>query len=514
MEDIDLRVCQETTGCNMKHVFTGLFNGVRVVFFAAAILILPRGGWGFALAWAASGTQAIRTNDFLDSLGAVTHIIQGIDTASDVQAGIRYLGIRNIRDDGTTNRRMMNALCDLHLATGVMVDELPMSGNLTDTRIQWERLAACGALVAAEGPNEPNNFSFSYNGSQCSFKGGNGTFLPCAQFQRALYSMVHNDPKLAGIQMWGMSEVGAEPDNTGLQWLKIPDGSHALMRDGTQYADVANAHNYVQGHGSSGQTLEDNQAFWAESVDRGGTCAGCFDVYGEYWGGAGGSFDRIHSRLLEAALSYFRSHVVPYTMEIASMAGQGTWAKGYPINVLAQHQIPKVTTETGWNITNTPSVSADIQGRLLTDVYLQAYKQGWSKTFIYLMFNNATGDNGFGMLNASGRPTLLGRYLHNLTSILADNSSSFAPDHVNYSFSGMPSTGYSMLMQKSSGKYELVIWGEAFASKTPSTITINFGRIYPVKVYDVTRGPTPMHEAGSVASVQLKLTDHVMIVEF
>jgi hypothetical protein len=61
------------------------------------------------------------------------------------------------------------------------------------------------------------------------------------------------------------------------------------------------------------------------------------------------------------------------------------------------------------------------------------------------MFNNSTGDNGYGMLNASGRPTLLGQYIHNLTSILADNSSEFTPGDVNYSFSGMPSTGYAIL---------------------------------------------------------------------
>jgi hypothetical protein len=475
----------ENSGLSMKHGSTLLPKGMKIVLLrAVTIALLSCGGWGFALAWPATGTQAIKASDFLDSLGAVTHIIQGVDSVSSVQAGIRYLGIRNIRDDGTANMRLINALCDIHLATGVMVDELPMSGNLTDTRKQWERLAACGALVAAEGPNEPNNFSFSYNGSQCSFNGGNGTFQPCAEFQRDLYSMVRNDPKLAGIPIWGMTAVGAEPDNMGLQWLKIPNGSHTLMRDGTQYADVANAHNYVQGNASSGHTLEDNQAFWAESVDRGGTCAGCFDVYGEYWGGAGGS------------------------------PGQGTWAKGYPISVLGQHQIPKVTTETGWNITKTPSVSADMQGRLLTDVYLQAYKQGWSKTFIYLMFNNNTGDNGYGMLNASGRPNLLGQYIHNLTSILADNSSTFTAGRVNYSFSGMPSTGYEILMQKSNGKYDLVIWGEAFASETPSMITVNLDRTYSVKVYDITRRPTPLRELGEVASVRLVLTDHAMVVEF
>jgi len=459
------------------------FGGAAVALLVSFTFSLP-GFCGFALAAGTSATPAIRANDFLESLGAVTHIIQGIDSPRSVQAGIRYLGIRNIRDDGTTNKRLVSALCSIHSATGAMVDEVPLGGDLTDTQAQWEQLAACGALVAAEGPNEPNNFGFSYNGRQCSNNSGNSSFLPCARFQADLYSMVHSDPKLAGIAVWGITTVGAEPDNVGLQWLKIPKGSNALMADGTQYADVANAHNYVQGNSSSAQTLEDNQAFWAESVDRGGTCAGCFDVYGEYWGGAGGS------------------------------PGQGTWAKGYPINVLGQNQIPKVTTETGWNIIKAPSVSADMQGRLLTDVYLQAYKQGWSKTFIYVMFNNTTGDNGYGMMDTPARPTLLGRYVHNLTSILADNSSAFTPGSVNYSVSGMPSTGYAMLMQKSNGKYDLAVWGEAFASHTPSTITINLGATYPVKVYDITQGPIPVREPARVSSVQLTLTDHAMIVEF
>jgi hypothetical protein len=100
---------------------------------------------------------------------------------------------------------------------------------------------------------EPNDFGFSYQGNQCSSKNGSGTFLPCAQFQAALYSLVHTDPKLASIPVWGMTIVGSEPDNVGLQWLKIPHGSNTSMPDGTQYADVAKAHNYVQGRARPGK---------------------------------------------------------------------------------------------------------------------------------------------------------------------------------------------------------------------------------------------------------------------
>src|ERR1700722_9445024 len=98
----------------MKNVLTSLFNKSAVTLLAAAIFILPGViGWGFSPAWAANGTQAIKASDFLDSLGAVTHLVQGKDSYSSVLTGIRYLGIRNIRDDGTTNMRLVREFCSI-----------------------------------------------------------------------------------------------------------------------------------------------------------------------------------------------------------------------------------------------------------------------------------------------------------------------------------------------------------------------------------------------------------------
>jgi len=65
---------------------------------------------------------------------------------------------------------------------------------------------------------------------------------------------------------WKLSDSGSATcylrSSTGLRWswlapkwLKIPNSSNASMPDGTQYADVTNSHNYVQGHGSSAHTL-------------------------------------------------------------------------------------------------------------------------------------------------------------------------------------------------------------------------------------------------------------------
>jgi hypothetical protein len=50
---------------------------------------------------------------------------------------------------------------------GAMVDELPIvdsdPNSIAATQAEYEQLAACGAMLAAEGPNEPNNLNFNFN---------------------------------------------------------------------------------------------------------------------------------------------------------------------------------------------------------------------------------------------------------------------------------------------------------------------------------------------------------------
>jgi hypothetical protein len=45
----------------------------------------------------------IKANDFLNSIGADTHMAQSIHNSSGVATSLLYVGIRNIRDDGSTN---------------------------------------------------------------------------------------------------------------------------------------------------------------------------------------------------------------------------------------------------------------------------------------------------------------------------------------------------------------------------------------------------------------------------
>jgi len=219
-------------------------------------------------------------------------------------------------------------------------------------------------------------------------------------------------------------------------------------------------------------------------VDRRGPYAGLLDVYGEYWG--------------------------------------NTWNKSFEGASTGQNDRQKVTTETGWGIYKpNANIGLLMQGKLITDLYLDAYQLGWSQTIVYEMFNHYPNDAGYGFFNPQGNSadarngTPMGIYLHNLTTILSDSSSPFTPVRVHYSISNLPATAYSMLMEKSNGAYELAVWGEAFASKTVTRVTVNLDRTYHrVNVYDITISSKPTERLRNTSTIKLVVSDHPLIAEF
>ena len=104
-----------------------------------------------------SGIQAANANDFLNSLGVNTHIWQGEDSTAQVINMLQYTGIRELRE------QQVQAIIDIHNATGALAT-MVAGTNLSVSVPKFEQLAAAGALLAVEGPNEPNNFPVTYNG--------------------------------------------------------------------------------------------------------------------------------------------------------------------------------------------------------------------------------------------------------------------------------------------------------------------------------------------------------------
>jgi hypothetical protein len=75
-----------------------------------------------------------------------------------------------------------------------------------------------------------------------------------------------------------------------------------------------------------------------------------------------------------------------------------------------------------------------------------------------------------------------------------------------------PTTVHDMLLQKSDGRYELLVWDEKVTGS--DSVDVNLGRtVKSLKVYDPTVGIDPVQTLANVKSVKLTLTDHAGILE-
>jgi hypothetical protein len=357
----------------------------------------------------------------------------------------------------------------LHERAGVRVVFGPGSGaredSLAKTIKACRQLAAAGALLAIEGPNEPNNFGgVTYQGKNSSKR---KSWLPVAHYQKDFYAAVKRDPVLKKYPVFGVSEAGAEDDNAGLQFLTIPEHAGTLMPDGTRYCDYLNCHNYVCGHITG---LIDNQATLAAAVKPVAAIDHLFGNHGLTW----------------------RKHFQGYTeAELATL--------------------PKVTTETGWRTDNT-SAGDDRQGKVLINVFLAQYKAGWRYTFIYEFADDADGAFGFFKSDLT-TPRASARYLHNFTTILA-NAGSASPrtGTLNYSIPHQPATVHDLLLQRGEGSFGLIVWGEQV--KGSNDLKIEFPEPHSeVTVYDPALGSDAVKTFHNAKSIPLTVGDHAVILQ-
>jgi hypothetical protein len=405
-----------------------------------------------------SPSRAVSAAAFLDSIGVNAHTDQGYDPKSYIEP-LRYMGIREVRD----GERHVESDVMIHTETGVRYT-INGGGDVQGLLASARVLAAAGALLAVEGPNEPNNFPISYEGK----KGGGigGTWVPVALFQKDLYAQVKADPVLRRYPVFGPSEVGAETDNVGLQFLVIPPDADAVMPPGTRFADYVNVHNYVIGNGN---TYRDNQAWNAASPTLNARWDGLYGNHGRTW---------------------YRRY------------------QGYAISALPG--IPRVTTETGWDTHSNPGGDR-VQGTILTNTYLAQFKRGWSYTFVYELRDDEGGAGAQGLYRGT-TPKLAATYLHNLTTILSDNASGATPGSLAYAIPDQPATVHDLLLQKSTGEFALVVWDERVEGNDAVTVELGEpGKL--VTIYDITSGTHPVTSLKNASSVPLTLSDHAVIIE-
>jgi hypothetical protein len=431
----------------------------------AVLLIAPRGTL-------AAPATAAATSDFLDSIGIVTTFPdRGQPLAKTIEM-VRYCGFRWVRagiegltDNGPTT---MQTFLDLHRETGVKLSWGLVSGGsdikkLIDTA---RALAEAGALLAIEGNNEPNNWGVTYQGE----KGGGRepSWMAVAKLQRDLYRAVKSDPVLAKYPVWTISEPGAQRDNVGLQFLTIPPGAKTLMPDGTVYADFANVHNYIY-HPSSPRP-RDNQAWNAADPTAASKVDGLYGNFGV------------------------------------------TWSRGFRGYTQAQlDTLPRVTTETGAVIEG--AVTEDVHALNLVNIYLAQYKRGYAYTSVYLLRDRTdeAGNQAMGFFRPDYTPRKAAHYLHNFTAILADQGRLAKPGQLDVEIPNQPATVHDLLLQRSDGTFQLVVWGERLSGE--DRVQVRFGAAQAsAKVYDPTIGVEPVRELSGVSTIELALSDHPLVI--
>lgn len=458
-----------------------------------------------------------RTADFLNMISVQGGISGGgtpyINAAQQV-ADMQYLGITHYRDGLNINMTGGNpgliALQALVNAGISMIATAPYPPNTQAPSTQVSQIQAWQALgtntvFAVEGINEPGLFyptanygssGFSSNTVCSGASGGNGgggcTWLPVAQYMRDFYTAVKAAPSLANLPFFSASRVGEEPVNVGMQWnvIPTPTPSGVLMTGGTVFGDYINNHVYPT-----------DQQF-----NHAGVAGACQPNDPT----AGNSFN-----------------IQTHWDNVTTFVGNFT---GYATDALAQ-AVPRTVTEFGYPTANPgPSangdrVTEDKKGRCILNGLLTAWQLGLKTVSIYNLYD-LSGD-GFGLMQGSGGvANSSGTYLHNLTTVLADNSATaktFTPVPANFSFTGLCAVCQTQVFQKSNGHYEILVWSNAtnwnMAAGTPitvasTTVTVNLPAQGVATVFDPTVGTAAVTTRTGVSSIAIAVTDYPQVVDW
>ena len=421
---------------------------------------------------------AVPANEFLGSIGVNSSIDNRGETLEKTVECMKYLGARWIRSGYTPTPSRFDPLIEagVKFSVSVNADDQYDDNEKINLPIETAKyLKERNALIAMEGANEPNNWDIYYGGE---VGGGSHSWVPLAQMHTDFYEAVKATPELADVDVWTISEAGAMVDNVGLQYLTIPAGAGCLLPEGTRFADAVNIHNYFS-H-SNFVAPQNNQTWLASDPSSACPVDGLYGNHGLTWA------------------NKYRGYSETECMNIR-----------------------KVTTETGITLRNPDDwdegqISQEMQGLMYMSCYLAQFARGWEYTAMYILRDRSdeAGNQTFGFYTTDYRPRQAAHYLHNLTTILADDTSIAKPGKVDFSIPEQPETVHTLLLQKNDRTFELVVWGEKYAGGADD-ITVSLGRKYrSVKVYDPTKGTEPVQTLTGVSEVSLTMTTHPYILEF
>ncbi|TAK77315.1 MAG: hypothetical protein EPO12_14985 [Aquabacterium sp.] len=178
-----------------------------------------------------------------------------------------------------------------------------------------------------------------------------------------------------------------------------------------------------------------------------------------------------------------------------------------------------VVTEAGYS---TGDVSQESQAILNINAWLDGYRLGYRRTFLYELLDSGT--QGYGFFTQQGSPKRVVQVAKNLTNLLKDTGAPLQQTGV-LAWDNSLFSGNWILLQKSDRRFYLILWNEPDVADgktdrtiTPTPVLISVPNSQSIKVYDPYRAdpliPTPVQTLGLWASgVWVDIGSHAVVVE-
>jgi hypothetical protein len=172
------------------------------------------------------------------------------------------------------------------------------------------------------------------------------------------------------------------------------------------------------------------------------------------------------------------------------------------------------------------------QAKLTLNLIMDAAKLGVTGLYLYDLIDDGVdttlshaGDH-FGLFTTTGLAKPSAVAIHDLSTILTDSgaaAASFSPAPLTYAVSGLPPSGSSLVLEKSSGEYDVVLWAEPTiwnatthtpVSDAPNTVTVSFAAPFAhVRVFDPMTSSAPVQSLINASAVTVSLVDHPLVIQ-
>jgi hypothetical protein len=185
----------------------------------------------------------------------------------------------------------------------------------------------------------------------------------------------------------------------------------------------------------------------------------------------------------------------------------------------------------GWDDGLSAPFDEAVPARYLSRYVLEMFRNGYSRSFLYELFD--IDDPQWGLFRNDGSPRPAADAIRAMFSLLGEGKwdatarewqvTAFTPKALSYDLSSAPTSVHSVLTQKSDGRFYLVVWNEVNSwdpekgqpldvDAVPAKLTVKMD-VQSIRTYVPTDSGTQVKSESKESTIDLDVLDRPVIVE-